>query len=86
MPISRVRSVTVANMMFTIPIPPTKSEMPAIDPRINVNSRCVSSAFRSRSSGTVTTTSFRGWNWSSRDCSAFAVRGTSATSPTVTVT
>jgi hypothetical protein len=32
MPISRVRSVTVASMMFMIPIPPTSSEMPAIEP------------------------------------------------------
>ena len=30
MPISRVRSVTVASMMFMMPIPPTKSEMPAM--------------------------------------------------------
>ena len=30
MPISRVRSVTVASMMFMMPMPPTTSEMPAI--------------------------------------------------------
>jgi hypothetical protein len=29
-PISRVRSGTVASMMFIMPIPPTRSEMPAI--------------------------------------------------------
>ena len=32
MPISRVRSVTETSMMFMIPIPPTTSEMPAIEP------------------------------------------------------
>ena len=32
MPISRVRSVTETSMMFITPMPPTKSEMAAIDP------------------------------------------------------
>ena len=32
MPISRVRSETVASMMFMMPIPPTRSEMLAIEP------------------------------------------------------
>ena len=32
MPISRVRSEIVASMMLMIPIPPTRSEMLAIDP------------------------------------------------------
>ena len=32
-PISRVRSVTETSMMFMIPIPPTRSETPAIDQR-----------------------------------------------------
>ena len=31
MPISRVRSVTETSMMFMIPMPPTRSETPAID-------------------------------------------------------
>ena len=30
MPISRVRSRTVASMMFMMPMPPTSSEMPAM--------------------------------------------------------
>ena len=30
-PISRVRSVTDTSMMFMIPIPPTRSDTPAID-------------------------------------------------------
>ena len=37
MPISRVRSVTVTNMMFMTPIPPTKSEIPATAPSSSVN-------------------------------------------------
>ena len=35
-PISRVRSVTLTSMMFMIPIPPTRSEMPATAPRKRV--------------------------------------------------
>ena len=35
-PISLVRSVTVTNIIFIIPIPPTKSEMAAIPERTNV--------------------------------------------------
>jgi hypothetical protein len=31
-PISRVRSSTVASMMFMMPIPPTSSEIPATAP------------------------------------------------------
>ena len=34
MPISRVRSVTVASMMFMMPMPPTNSEIEAIVPRM----------------------------------------------------
>ena len=37
MPISRVRSVTETSMMFMIPMPPTTSEMPAIEPSRIVN-------------------------------------------------
>ena len=33
MPISRVRSVTETIMMFMMPMPPTRSEMPAMLPR-----------------------------------------------------
>ena len=35
-PISRVRSVTDTNMMFMIPIPPTRSETAAMPPRSRV--------------------------------------------------
>ena len=35
MPISRVRSRTVISMMFITPMPPTNSEMAAIEPSIN---------------------------------------------------
>ena len=37
MPISRVRSVTVASMMFMMPMPPTTSDMAAISPRNSMN-------------------------------------------------
>ena len=43
-PISRVRSVTYASMMFMIPMPPTRSEIPAIAPSTIENVRLVASA------------------------------------------
>jgi hypothetical protein len=36
MPISRVRSVTLTSMMFMMPMPPTTSEMPAMEPSSRV--------------------------------------------------
>ena len=39
MPISRVRSETVASMMFMIPMPPTRSEMLAIEPNTKLKIR-----------------------------------------------
>ena len=36
-PISRMRSVTVVSIMFMIPMPPTTSEIPAIDPSSTVS-------------------------------------------------
>ena len=39
MPISRVRSVTVASMMFMMPMPPTSSEIEAMVPRMMLNCR-----------------------------------------------
>ncbi len=39
MPISRVRSETVASMMFMMPIPPTRSEMLAIEPSTRLKIR-----------------------------------------------
>ena len=44
MPISRVRSVTVASMMFMMPMPPTISEIDAIAPSNQREERCVFSA------------------------------------------
>jgi len=38
-PISRMRSRTVASMMFIMPIPPTRREMPAIEPMTMLKSR-----------------------------------------------
>ena len=54
MPISRVRSVTVASMMFMIPMPPTKSEMPAMRSRSTLNIARSVSACSSSSLGTTT--------------------------------
>ena len=53
MPISRVRSVTVASMMFMIPMPPTSSEIAAIRPMKRMNISRVVRACSSSSSGTV---------------------------------
>ena len=36
-PISRVRSVTVASMMFMMPMPPTTSEIAAMSPMKSMN-------------------------------------------------
>ena len=54
MPISRVRSVTVASMTFMIPMPPTSSEMPAMLPRTMLKIRLLSRACARSSSGTMT--------------------------------
>ena len=40
-PISRVRSLTLANMMFIIPIPPTNNEMAAVEPNTKLKILCV---------------------------------------------
>ena len=48
MPISRVRSVTVASMMFMMPMPPTRSEIEAIVPRMMLNCRAVRRACSSK--------------------------------------
>ena len=53
MPISRVRSVTVANMMFMMPMPPTKSEIEAMSTSRFVKRFCETSASSSLSNGTV---------------------------------
>ena len=53
-PISRVRSVTVASMMFMIPMPPTTRLMPAIEPSTMLKIRLVSRACTSSSSGART--------------------------------
>ncbi len=44
MPISRVRSVTLTSMMFITPMPPTSSEIAAIEPSSTVSVFCVSVA------------------------------------------
>jgi len=53
MPISRVRSVTLASMIFMMPMPPTSNEMAAMAPSTVLNICFVLSAWRSNSSGTI---------------------------------
>ena len=52
-PISRVRSVTLASMMFMMPMPPTRRLMAAMAPSMMLNRRPASSAARICSRGTV---------------------------------
>ncbi len=61
MPISRVRSITVASMMFMMPMPPTTSEIAAIRPRNTMNISCVVRACSNSSSGTITAKSGSVW-------------------------
>src|SRR6516162_10071999 len=56
-PISRVRSSTVASMMFMIPIPPTRSEIPAMHPMTMLNRCCVRRLCARSASGTTRSTS-----------------------------
>lgn len=60
-PISRVRSVTVASMMFMMPMPPTRSEMAAMEPRTMLNIFCVCSDCLRSWSGTVSLKSWTLW-------------------------
>ena len=53
-PISRVRSVTVASMIFMIPMPPTTREMAAILPNTRLKIRLLRSASLNSSKGTTT--------------------------------
>ena len=53
MPISRVRSVTLASMMFMMPIPPTNSEIAAIKPMNTMNINRVARACSKSSNGTT---------------------------------
>ena len=52
-PISRVRSSTVASMMFMMPIPPTRSEIPAMQAMTMVKMFCVLRCCSSSASGTI---------------------------------
>ncbi len=54
MPISRVRCVTLASMMFMIPIPPTRSEIAAMKMSTWLRMFFVFCRWRMSSSGTVT--------------------------------
>ncbi len=57
MPISRVRSVTVTNMMFMTPMPPTSREMAATAPSSTVKTSLVLWLVASRLAW------FSTWNW-----------------------
>ena len=50
-PISRVRSITLASMMFMMPMPPTSSEIDAIATITNSKIRCVRRCSASSSAG-----------------------------------
>ncbi len=50
-PISRVRSITLASMMFMIPMPPTSSEIEAIATMTISKMRCVRRCSASSSAG-----------------------------------
>ena len=52
-PISRVRSRTLASMMFMMPMPPTSSEMDAIATITSSKMRCVRRCSASSSDGTT---------------------------------
>ena len=81
-PISRVLSVTVASMMFIMPIPPTNSEIAAIIPMNNINIARVVLACSSNSKGTTTEMSSI-FSWvDNADSTKSAVRLTSETSAT----
>ena len=53
-PTSRVRSATLASMMFMIPMPPTSRLMAATAPVTTLKTRCVRSRWRRISRGTIT--------------------------------
>ena len=57
MPISRVRSVTLASMMFMMPMPPTSSEMPATTTSMTFHTIICRLAFSRSSHGTTICTS-----------------------------
>ena len=84
-PISRVRSVTVASMMFMMPMPPTTRLIAAIDPSTTLKICRIWSACRSSSSGTTTSKSFCVWYLSSVSRISSAVETTSETLATLMV-
>ena len=62
MPISRVRSMTLASMMFMMPMPPTSSEIDAIATITISNTRCVRRCSASSSAGETMVKS-PAWRW-----------------------
>ena len=84
-PISPVRSLTVASMMFIIPMPPTNNEIAAILPKTKFCSCCCCFACSSKSSGIVISKSRFSCVSASRLSIAAAVRLTCLGSVTLTV-
>ena len=84
-PISRVRSVTFTSMMFMTPMPPTSSEIAAIEPSRIVSVFCVSVAVsRSEAMLRIWKSTVR-WRASSSCSTASCVSSMRETSSTATV-
>ena len=85
-PISRVRSVTLTSMMFMTPMPPTSSEIAAIEPSRIVSVFCVSVAVSRSATPCCGSGSPRvRCRASSSACTAACVSSICATSSTATV-
>lgn len=72
-PISPVRSLTVASILFTVPIPPTKRDIAAILPNTKLSYCCVALRCSQRSNGMVISKSRFSWVSASRLSIAAAV-------------
>ena len=77
-PISRVRSITLASMMFMMPMPPTSSEIEAIATMTISKMRCVRRCSASSSAGeTIVKSGVSRWATVSSPRSSDAAAGTS---------
>ena len=73
MPISWIRSVTLTSMMFITPMPPTNSEIAAIEPSSMVRVFWVSEIMSSKDAILNTRTSLVPWRCTSRSIAACSV-------------
>ena len=85
MPISRMRSVTDTSMMFITPMPPTSSEIAAIEPSSRVRVFCVSLAVSISEELLRIWKSTLRWRSVSRAAIAASVSATRSMSATCTV-